>query len=64
MTPMKFLSIEEFEKRQKSLGRSEKLTLMSSMMKIKSDVIEKKKEAKKLKEKGNAAFQKKNLEEA
>ena len=64
MTPMKFLSIEEFEKRQKSLGRSSKLALMSSMMKIKSDVIEKKKEAKKLKEKGNAAFQKKNLEEA
>ena len=38
--------MKEFEKRQKSVDPSSKLALMSSMMKIKSDVIDKKKRAK------------------
>ena len=37
---------------------------MSSMMKIKADVIENKKKAKELKEKGNAAYHKGKLQEA
>ena len=46
VTPMEFLSIKEFEKRQKSIDLSSKLALMSSMKKIKNDTIEKKKKAK------------------
>ena len=43
---MKFLSIKEFEKRQKSIDSNAKLALKSSMMKTKTEVIEKKKKAK------------------
>ena len=32
MTPMKFLPIEEFEKRQKSIDPNKQLAIMSSMM--------------------------------
>ena len=32
MTPMKFLPIEEFEKRQKSIDPNNQLTITSSMM--------------------------------
>ena len=43
---MKFLPAKEFIKRQKTIDSNSKLALMSSMMKIKTDVIEKKKRAK------------------
>ena len=43
---MKFLPFTEYEKRQKSIDSNSKLALMSSMMKIKTDVIAKKKRAK------------------
>ena len=46
VTPMKFLPAKEFVKRQKTIDRDSKLALTSSMMKIKTDVIEKKKRAK------------------
>ena len=42
---MKFLPIKEFEKRQKSMDENSRLALMSSMKKIKAEVIEKKKKA-------------------
>ena len=42
---MKFLPIKEFEKRQKSIDENSRLALMSSKIKIKTDVIEKKKKA-------------------
>jgi len=32
MTPMKFLPVEEFEKRQKSVNRNQMLAITSSMM--------------------------------
>jgi len=43
---MKFLPIIEFESRQKSIDPNSKLALMSSMIKTKNEVIEKKKRAK------------------
>ena len=46
VTPMNFLPINEFEKRQKSMNRNSKLALMSSMMKTKTEVIERNKRAK------------------
>ena len=46
VTPMKFLPIKEFESRQKSIDPNSKLALMSSMMKVKNETIEKKKRAK------------------
>ena len=46
VTPMKFLPFTEYERRQKSIDSNSKLALMSSMMKIKTDVIAKKKMAK------------------
>ena len=44
VTPLKFLPAKEFEKRQKSINS--KLALTSSMLKIKDDIIVKKKKAK------------------
>ena len=32
VTPMKFLPIKEFEKRQKSINRNQNLSIMSSMI--------------------------------
>ena len=64
LTPMKFLPIEEFEKRQKSIDPSKTLALMSSMTKITSTVIENKKKAKILKELGNTALKRKEYDEA
>ena len=46
ITPLQFLPAKEFEKRQKSIDQKSKFSLMSSMMKIKTDVIDKKKRAK------------------
>ena len=46
VTPMKFLPIKEFESRQKSIDPNSKLALMSSMMKVKNETIEKKQRAK------------------
>ena len=46
VTPLKFLPPEEFQKRQKSIDTNSKVAMMSSMMKIKNDVIDKKKRAK------------------
>ena len=43
--PMKFLPSKEFKKRQKSIAPNSELALMSSMMKIRNDAIEKKKRA-------------------
>ena len=63
-TPMNFLPLKEFEKRQKSFDSNSALALSESMSTIKSKVIENKKQAKELKEKGNIAFCKKKLEEA
>lgn len=63
-TPLKLLPVTEFRKRQKSIDRGSKLALMSSMMKIKADVIEKKTKAKWMKERGNDAFQEKKYQEA
>ena len=64
VTPMKFLPIKDFEKRQKAIDLKTTLALMSSMMTIKSQVIKKKMKAKELKETGNKAFGKKKYEEA
>ena len=67
MTPLQFLPIKEFEKRQKSIDQETQLALRVSMMSINSRVeamIEKKVKAKELKEKGNASFNKKKYEEA
>ena len=64
---MKFLPIKEFEKRQKSIDQDTQLALMASMMTIDSNVdaqLKKKREAKELKEKGNAAVKKKKYAEA
>ena len=61
---MKFLSIEEFEKRQKSINQAQKLALRDSITKTIPKIIEKKAKAKELREKGNAAFQKKKFTKA
>ena len=65
VTPLKFHAPEEFENRQKSVYSDRKSAIeMSSMPKIASEIIEKKKKARQLKEKGNIAFKKKKFEEA
>ena len=61
---MKFLPAKDFEKRQKSINQAQKFALRDSMTKVIPKIIEKKTKAKKLKEKGNVAFQKKNFNEA
>ena len=61
---MKFLPAKDFEKRQKSINQAEKLSLRDSMRRIIPKIIDKKTKAKELKEKGNAAFQKKKFREA
>ena len=62
-TPVKFLPIKEFEKRQKSFDSHSTLALMNSTT-TKLKVIEKKNQAIELKNKGNIAFSKKKFEEA
>ena len=64
VTPLKFLSIEEFEKHRKSVGESSALELMALMENVKTEVLARKEMAKKLKEKGNAAFVEKRYDEA
>ena len=63
-TPMKFLPPEEFKKRQKSIDSNRKQAIMASIPKITKDIIENKKKARDLKEKGNLAFMEKKYEEA
>ena len=63
-TPVKFLPIKEFEKRQKSFDSHSNLALMNSMLDTKSKVIENKKQAIELKKQGNFAFSKKKFAEA
>ena len=64
MTPFKFLPIKEFEMQQKSVDLKTVLALKDSMTKITTDVIDGKRKAKELKEKGNAAFQRKTYVQA
>ena len=64
VTPMKFLPIKDFEKRQKAIDLNTNLALMNSMINIKSQVIKKKIKAKELKETGNKAFGKQKFEDA
>ena len=65
VTPLKFHPPEEFENRQKAVDSNRKSAIeMSSMPKIASEIIQKKKKAMDLKEKGNNAFKKKKYEEA
>ena len=65
VTPLKFHPPEQFENRQKSIDSNMKSIMeMSSLPKIASEIIEKKKKARDLKEKGNVAFKKKKYEEA
>ena len=54
----------EFDKRQKSINPSSSPALIKSMSAIKSEVIENKNQAKKLKEKWNIAFYKKRYNDA
>ena len=63
-TPMKFLPPEEFKKRQKSIDSNKRKAIMDSIPKVTHKVIQKKIEARELKEKGNVAFAKKKYEEA
>ena len=63
MTPMKFLPVKDFEKRQKSIDQNTTLALMSSLARV-DQVIENKKKALELKEKGNDFFKKKKYEQA
>ena len=63
MTPMKFLPAKDFEKRQKSIDQNTTLALMSSLARV-DQVIENKKKALELKEKGNILFKKKKYDEA
>ena len=64
VTPMKFLPIKDFETRQKAIDLQTTLALMTSMMTIKSEIIEKKMKAKELKDTGNKAFGRKKYEDA
>jgi len=64
VTPMKFLPIEEFKKRQKSIDPSQTLALKSSMTTTISKVLENKKKAKILKELGNTAMANKEYDDA
>ena len=61
-TPLKFLPVEEFEKRQKSI-KTKNLAL-TDVAKIKQRSHEKKAEAKALKDQGNQFFKEKNYIEA
>ena len=61
---MKFLSPEEFKKRQTSLDSNKQQAIMASIPKISKEVVENKIKAGELKEKGNAAFKKREYEEA
>ena len=63
MTPMKFLPVEDFEKRQKSIDQNTTIALISSLARV-DQVIENKKKALELKEKGNILFKKKKYDEA
>jgi len=63
VTPLKFLPPEEFQKWQKSID-SDKKAIMASNPKTVTEVIQKKINARKLKEKGNVAFMKKKFEDA
>ena len=63
MTPMKFLPAKDFEKHQKSIDQNTTLALMSSLARV-DQVIENKKKALELKEKGNILFKKKKYDEA
>ena len=63
-TPIKYLSMIEFDKRQKSMNPNSSPALMKSMSAIKSKIIENKNQAKKFKEKGNIAFNKKRYNDA
>ena len=63
MTPMKLLPMKDFEKRQKSINQNKRLALMNSMARV-EQLIENKKKALELKEKGNTLFKKKKYEEA
>ena len=60
---MKFLPIDEFEKQQKSAHSITTFSLTNSIRKF-TEVIEKKKKANKLKQKGNTAFHKKKYLDA
>ena len=64
VTPLQFLPAKLFQKRQKAIDSNRKLAIMSSMMNTQTNIIEKKKRAKELKEKGNLAFKRKRFEEA
>ena len=64
ITPLQFFPAIIFQKHQKSIDSNRKLAITSSMMNSHTDIIEKKKQAKQLKEKGNAAFKRKKYEEA
>ena len=64
VTPLQFLPAKLFQKRQKAIDSNRKLAIMSSMMNTQTNIIEKKKKAKELKEKGNLAFKRKRFEEA
>ena len=63
MTPMKFLPVKEFEKRQKSIDQNTRLALMNSLARV-DQLIENKKKALEFKERGNTLFKKKKYEEA
>ena len=64
MPPFKFLPITEFQKRQKSIGLDNTRALMDSMEKMQSEVMEKKRKTRQLKEMGNEAIQKKKYLDA
>ena len=64
ITPLQFFPAKMFQKRQKSITSNRKMAIMSAMMNAQSNIIDKKIEAKKLKEKGNLAFKRKRFDEA
>ena len=64
VTPLQFLPAKLFQKRQKAIDSNRKLAILSSMMNTQTNIIEKKKKAKELKEKGNLAFKRRRYEEA
>ena len=65
-TPLEFLPIKDFEKRQKSIDfkATTNIDFLSSMLGIASSIIAKKETAKQIKEEGNAAFRERKFEEA
>ena len=64
MPPFNFLPISEFQKRQKSIGFDNTRALMDSMEKMQSEVMEKKKKTRELKEMGNEAIHKRKYLDA